>query len=192
MLFRSSIDTVTAEEGEQLNIDYRISMLNQNQFNVNLYIDSNLFKTLKVYPGINYWNISTLTEGEHKLEIEISTIDGVYTEKLTITAVITASSYEAIKPITQGLLAWFDATDKNNSDTNKDIWEDKSGNGTVARLYGFNFNTNGWIDNKLLCNGNSYVEIDLTPFADNAISSLTIDIQFTARDIGNSEARVLD
>ena len=75
LVVSTSIDTVTAEEGEQLNIDYRISMLNQNQFNVNLYIDSNLFKTLKVYPGINYWNISTLTEGEHKLEIEISTID---------------------------------------------------------------------------------------------------------------------
>ena len=41
-------------------------------------------------------------------------------------------------------------------------------------------------------NGTAYVEIDMTPFADNFKNGGVIELVFKTRDVGNSNARVLD
>ena len=192
-LYVSSLyDTNSAQEGDTLVIDYRISMRGEKSFNVEYYIDGQLFKTLEAKLGTNYWSISTLEKGVRTLKIKVTTKDGTQTKELSFSITITESEYKMLTPVTSGLVAWFDASELSNNDENREIWEDKSGNGTIAKLHDFNFGTNGWMNNSLVCNGISYVEIDLAPFRDNCRLGTTIDIQFSTRDAGDMQARVLD
>lgn len=192
-LYISSLfDTTSAQEGDTLVIDYRISMQGEKSFNVEYYIDGDLYRTLEAKTGTNYWSLSNLKRGTRKLKIKVSTKDGAQVKELNFSINITESEYKMVEPVTSGLAAWFDATDLSNNDENKEIWQDKSGNGVVAKLHNFNFGTNGWQNNSLVCNGISYVEIDLKPFKDNCKLGTTIDIQFNTRDTGNLGARVLD
>lgn len=192
-LYVSSLyDTNSAQEGDTLVIDYRISMQGEKSFNVEYYIDGQLFKTLEAKLGTNYWSISTLEKGVRTLKIKVTTKDGTQTKELSFSITITESEYKMLTPVTSGLVAWFDASELSNNDENREIWEDKSGNGTIAKLHDFNFGTNGWENNSLVCNGISYVEIDLEPFRDNCRLGTTIDIQFSTRDTGDMQARVLD
>ena len=192
-LYVSSLyDTNSAQEGDTLVIDYRISMQGEKSFNVEYYIDGQLFKTLEAKLGTNYWSISALEKGVRTLKIKVTTKDGTQTKELSFSITITESEYKMLTPVTSGLVAWFDASELSNNDENREIWEDKSGNGTIAKLHDFNFGTNGWVNNSLVCNGISYVEIDLAPFRDNCRLGTTIDIQFSTRDAGDMQARVLD
>ena len=181
-----------SEEGDQVSIDFRISMLKQKKFDVELYIDNHLFKTLECKSGINYWNISTLKIGKHKLSIKGITKDKSQTYTLDINLEIIESSYEMQQPVTQGLMCWFDAVDKSNQSEDRDKWEDKSGNNTNVSFYNMNYSTNGWNGEALLLDGKAYAEIDITPFDNNAEYGLTIDVLFETENIGNEEARVLD
>lgn len=178
-------------EGQQIILDFRISMKGQKSFDVVQYIDNEEFKRLRCQSGVNYWNISSLKIGTHVLRVEVTTLDGQNTAFVEYNLTIVESDYELVKPVTQGLLAWFDATDKSNSDTTRDVWIDRA-KGNKAYLHGFNYSTNGWINDQLLCNGNAYVEVDMKPFADNVEDGITIDILYTAEDVGNEEARVID
>lgn len=182
----------TIQEGDNISIDYRISMQNQKTFNVEYYINGEMFRSLEARLGTNYWGISTLKKGARTLKIKVSTKDGSQMKELNFSINVTESEYKMIEPITSGLVAWFDAADLSNNDENKEIWQDKSGNNVVARLQGFNFGNNGWQNNSLVCNGASYVEIELKPFSSNCRLGTTIDIQFNTRDVGDLGARILD
>lgn len=182
----------TIQEGDNISIDYRISMQNQKTFNVEYYIDGKMFRSLEARLGTNYWRISTLKKGARTLKIKVSTKDGSQIKELNFSINVTESEYKMVEPVTSGLAAWFDATDLSNNDENREIWQDKSGNNVVARLQGFNFGNNGWQNNSLVCNGASYVEIELKPFSSNCRLGTTIDIQFNTRDVGDSGARIFD
>ena len=188
----TNLSQLEYEEGDQISIDFRISMLNQKSFDVELYIDDNLFKTLECKGGLNYWNISTLEKGTHKLTIKGITKDKSQIYTLDINLEIIESTYKMKQPTTQGLICWFDATDKSNQAEDKNIWEDKSGNNTEVELFNLNYSTNGWDGEALVLDGKSYAKINTMPFSDNAIYGLTIDILFETENIGNEEARVID
>lgn len=187
----TNLKEFTYPEGQQISLDFRISMKGQKSFNVVQYIDGEVYKTLTCQSGVNYWNVSSLTLGQHTLRVEVTTLDGLNTASLEYELTIIESDYELVKPVTQGLLAWFDANDKSNNDNDRDVWIDRQ-KGNRAYLNGFNFSTNGWIDNQLKCDGNAYVEVDMKPFEDNVEDGITIDILYTAEDVGNEEARVID
>ena len=184
-------ETVEYAEGEKVSIDYRISYASANEFNVKYYIDGVEFRTLKGVLGINYWNISSLKEGSRVLKIEVSTKDGTQVKELTFNLTITASTFQEIEVPKVGILFDFSAEDRSNNDLDKATWTDKSGNNVVAELVGFNFNSNGWINDALVCDGETYVKINATPLADNVQYGFTLDCQFEVSDTGN-EARVLD
>ncbi|WP_394916513.1 BspA family leucine-rich repeat surface protein, partial [uncultured Robinsoniella sp.] len=131
--------------------------------------------------------------GDHVLRINVATKDGAKTAFVEKRLRVEASSYTPLKPVQDAsLIAWFDAAGRTNQDINKTEWTDKSGNGVKASLVNFNYGGNGWIEGALKCNGNSYVEIDLRPFADDVPNGLTIDIKFKTRDTGEENACVLD
>lgn len=184
-------ETVEYSEGEKVSIDYRISYASANEFNVKYYIDGVEFRTLNGVLGINYWNISSLKEGSRVLKIEVSTKDGTQVKELTFNLTITASTFQEIEVPKVGILFDFSAEDRSNNDLDKATWTDKSGNNVVAELVGFNFNSNGWINDALVCDGETYVKINATPLADNVQYGFTLDCQFEVSDTGN-EARVLD
>ena len=183
--------TVEYKESDKVSIDYRISYAASNEFNVKYYIDGTLFRTLNGVLGINYWNISTLTEGDRTLKIEVSTKDGSQTKELEFTIKILPSDFTRLEVPKVGILFDFSAQDLSNSDIGKENWTDKSGNNVVAELVGFNFSSNGWMNDALVCDGETYVKINTTPLEDNIKYGFTLDCQFEVSDTGK-EARVLD
>lgn len=192
-LYVSSLfDKKEAEEGDQLIIDYRISMSGVKEFNVEYYVDDKLYKKGKGYNGSNAFPISDLKVGSRKITIKVFTLDKKHMSEIDINIKITESSYQLQKPIEQGLLAWFDAYGLSNQDLDRGIWKDKSGNNRVGTLYNFNYSSNGWLNNGLKMNGSAYAKLDVQPFLSNAETGITIDIEFTTEDVGNENARVLD
>lgn len=177
--------------GTPLSIDYRVSKLSTELLQVNLSIDDEVVKTLELTSGTYYWTVNNLALGEHHLKIEASSISGEYSF-VEFDVTIVEGEYVPVEPVMSGLVAWFDASERTNQDSDKTTWGDKSGNGHTATLHNFNFYSNGWIDNELVCDGDSYVEIDMTPYKDNVKLGSTIEIQFTSENIGLEEARVLD
>ena len=188
----SQFDAATEyKESDKVSIDYRISYAASNEFNVKYYIDGTLFRTLNGVLGINYWNISTLAEGDRTLKIEVSTKDGSQTKELEFTIKILPSDFTRLEVPKVGILFDFSAQDLSNSDIGKENWTDKSGNNVVAELVGFNFSSNGWMNDALVCDGETYVKINTTPLEDNIKYGFTLDCQFEVSDTGK-EARVLD
>lgn len=181
-----------AEEGDQLIIDYRVSMKDVKEFNVEYYVDDKLYKKGKAYNGSNTFPISDLKQGERKITIKVITTDDKHTASVDILINIIESSYQLQQPVDSGLIAWFDAYGLTNQDIDKGIWRDKNGSEYVGTLHNFNYHTNGWMNNGLKMNGSAYAKIDIQPFLNNVQNGITIDIEFETEDIGNENARVLD
>lgn len=179
------------EYGVPIQVNYRVSKFSTETFTVNLYVDDQLTKTLQLQAGSYYWTLSTLSIGTHSLKIEAIGVDGE-SAFTTVDVTIVQGEFAPIEPVTDGLLAWFDARERTNHDSDRTIWTDKTGNGAVGTLHGFNYYSNGWIDDALKFDGEAYVEIDMTPYKDNVKYGSTIDILYTARDVGIPEARILD
>ena len=179
------------EYGVPIQVPYRISKLSKEEFTVYLSINGVTTKTLKSPPGSYIWTIPELEVGAHKLKVHVISDQGEesFVER---NIYVDYGSYVPVKPIESGLLAWFDATGRTNNDDNKEIWVDKSGNGVEAKLHNFNFFTNGWQGESLLCDGNAYVEIDMQPYISNVKLGSTIDILYKPTNIGFNEARILD
>lgn len=179
------------EYGVPININYRISKLSTETFTVKQILDGEVVKTLELGIGSYYWILSKVEAGNHTLKIEVESPYGEYAE-LSFDIEVYYGEYTPVQPVKTGLIAWFDASEKTNNDADKDIWNDKSGYNTMARLHGFNYSTNGWVNNSLVCDGNAYVEIDLKPYEDNARLGSTIDILYKPLNIGVETAKILD
>lgn len=188
----SVLESITVEEGDQIAIDYRISMKDVKEFNVEYYINDSFVKKGIGVNGVNTYLISSLTQGSHTVTIKVMTTDRNHTAQITVPITVTESSYQMQQPVTAGLLAWFDGTDLSNNDAERGIWKDKSGNNYQGTLHNFNYVTNGWFDNGLKMNGSAYATFDVRPLLDNAELGMTLDIEFETEDIGNEYARVLD
>ena len=186
------------ESGIPISIPYRVAIDRDEDFTVNTYIDGVIDKTIITRPGQLYWTITSLDPGFYTLKIE------AYSEKLGISnylefsCTVVEGEYARIQPVMDNsLLAWFDATNRTNNDSDRDTWIDKF-RGNTAKLYNFNYGSNGWLkqDGKeishLVCNGTCYVEVDMTPFKDNFKNGGLVEILFKSRDVGNAEARILD
>ena len=177
--------------GTPVAIQYRVSKASDEYFDVKLYLNDKLEKTLSVQAGTYYWTINDLDIGEYSIRIEVTS---AYEESFIIekTFTIIAGEYTPLKIIESGLVYRLNAKGRTNQDSDRVNPTDNSGNGIKATLHNFNWYTNGWIDDELVCDSNAYVEIDYYPWADNAIYGSTIEIQFTGLDIGFNEARILD
>lgn len=185
-------DQTTAEQGDQLIIEYRVSMMNVNEFNVQYLVNSEPYKEGKAFNGTNMFIISDLPMGKNTVTIKVSTLDSSQSAEIHIPIEIIESSYKMIEPVTADLIAWFNAYGLSNQDKNRTTWVDSSGSGVVAELINMNYNTNGWIDNGLRLNGSAYAKLNIKPFMENAPTGLTIDVEFKTEDIGNEAARVID
>lgn len=139
------------------------------------------------------WSTRDLEVGDHTLQINVATQDGAKTAYVEKRLRVNAGSYTPLQPVQDAsLLCWLDATGRTNDDADREVWPDKSGNGTAARLIDFNYGNNGWMDGTLKCNGGSYVEIDLQALKDNIPYGLTVEVKFATRDTGEQDACVMD
>lgn len=177
--------------GDPIQVQYRVSKASDEYFDVKLYLNGKLKKSLSCNPGTYYWTLNDLDVGEYEVKVEVS---GAYDEMQTLTRNFTviSSGYDPLKITEDGLIYRLCAKGRTNQDIDKANPEDDSGNGTITTLHNFNWFSNGWIDGELLCDGEAYVEIDCFPWIDNALYGSTIEIQYTALDIGKNDARVID
>jgi hypothetical protein len=192
LFMSTAFDKTSIEVGKNLQLDYRISMKGQYSFNTDYYIDGVLLTNVKTYPGVNFWNVGTnMNKGTHSFKIVTTTVDGAHTAELTINLEVVSSGYDPYRHVRTGLIAEFDATGKLNNSSTQKKWEDTSGNGVLCNLYNFNYFSNGWIDNTLVCSGKSYAEIDMQPFLQGVKNGFTVDILCKIKNVGDVDARVL-
>ena len=194
LVINSTVKTESVEEGNQLSLDYRVYMKNNNTFNVKYYVDDELINTSTCTNAISYWTISTLTEGVHILKVVASDVTETVSDYVTWTINVTPSTYEMKTPVSTGSIALFTAKDRNNSDETRETWigKNQDGENVTATLTNFAFNSDsGWIDNSLIISGDSYVEIPVKPLENNAKYGFTLDIEFTSKMIGVENAEVL-
>ena len=177
--------------GYPIAIQYRISKATNETFEVNLILDNNLNKTLNAQAGTYYWTLNEIGIGNHTFRIEVSSAYDEF-EFIEGSFEVIAGDYKPLSITESGLLYRLSAYGRTNQDEDREFPVDDSGNGVVTTLHNFNYFTNGWIDNELVCNGNAYVEIDLYPYRENAIYGSTIEIQFSGIDLGFTDARIFD
>ena len=191
-LYLSSIfEGGTFEYGNPISINYRISKLSDETFDVVLSIDGTVTKRLSSKKGSYYWNINDIDVGNHTLLIEVSSASGEYVKE-TFEVSVVHGEYIPVSPVKTSLTYWFDATDRTNQDSDRETWTDKAGSGIKAKLYNFNYSSNGWVDGTLVCDGNAYVEIPIYPYAKNATNGSTIDLYYYPLNIGIDDSCILD
>lgn len=187
----SNFEGGTFEYGTPIPINYRISKASSEVFTVNLMLDDEIVKTLKATAGSYYWTLNNTEVGAHKIKIDVTSDYGenAFVEK---EFTIVQGEYTPLKITEAGLIYRLNAEGRTNNDIDKESPVDASGNGVKTTLHNFNYFTNGWIDDALVCDGSAYVEIDCYPWADNAIYGSTIEIQYKGLDIGFEDARIID
>ena len=177
--------------GYPVQVQYRISKASNEFFDVNLYINGEISKTLICSPGTYYWTLNDLDVGHYKIKIEVR---GAYDDPraLEYEFDVILSGYEPLRVIEDGLIYRLNAKGRTNQDSDKANPIDDSGNGVKATLHNFNWYSNGWINGELVCDGEAYAEIDFYPYESNALYGSTIEINYTAIDVGKNDARILD
>lgn len=187
----STFEGGTFEFGTPIPINYRISKAGNEEFTIKLILDDELVKTLKASVGSYYWTINNAEVGSHTARIEVSSNYGetVFVER---DFTVVQGEYTPITTVQSGLIYRLNAEGRTNNDLDKESPTDASGNGVKTTLHNFNYFTNGWVDDALVCDGSAYVEIDCYPWADNAIYGSTIEIHYKGLDIGFEDARIID
>ena len=178
--------------GVPISINYRLSKKSTELFDVYIYLDDNLEKTQEVTVGSYYWTLNKAAVGEHKVTVRVVSKDGLEDKSLEMTFSIVKGVYVPIEDIKEDLLIDLNAVGKSNSDSNNGYWRDSSGNGRDGKMINFNFSTNGFIDDVVVCDNNAYIEIPYSPWENNARNGSTIDLIYTPINSGNEDARVLD
>ena len=190
----SDVKNATVEEGEQISLDYKIYMKNNNSFITRIYIDNELVNTGTCGLDFNYFKTSSLKEGIHNVKLEVWDVTETYHDYVTWTITVTPGTYEMLQPINAGAMFIGSAVNKTNTDERKQyfIGQDQEGSEVLGTLTNFAYNSeSGWVNDELIISGNSHVEIPIQPLANNARYGFTLDIEFTSKQIGVEDAEVL-
>ena len=194
LVVATDTQTLSIEEGSQFSLDYKVYRKGDTSFITKVYIDNELKETGTCGLDMSFYKNSTLLEGQHTIKLEVYDITQKVSDYVIWTVTITPSTYEMVTATVSGSSAMFTAFNKSNSNEGRDKWigTNQDGNEIIANLNNFAFNEeSGWIDNNLIFNGNSSVEIPITPLANNAKYGFTLDIEFTSKAIGVEDALVL-
>lgn len=178
--------------GVPISINYRLSKKSTELFDVYIYLDDVLQKEQELTVGSYYWTLNKATVGDHKVTVTVVSKDGLENKSIDMTFSIVKGEYIPIEDITEDLQLDLNAIGKSNQDNNNGYWRDSSGNGRDGKMVNFNFSTNGFINDEVVCDNNAYIEIPYSPWANNARNGSTIDLIYTPINSGNEDARVLD
>lgn len=194
LVVASDTKSATVEEGQQLSLDYKVYMKNNNSFITKTYVNNTLVNTGVCGLDFNYYKTSSLTEGIHSIKLEVWDTTETYSDYIIWTVTVTPSTFETKVPINAGATFIGTAVNKSNADERKQyfIGTNQAGEEILGTLTNFSFNSeSGWVDDGLIISGNSYVEIPIQPLANNAKYGFTLDIEFTSKMIGVDDAEVL-
>lgn len=181
--------------GSLISVNYRLSKQSTEEFNIYLKIDDRTVKSVVATVGNYFWTIQSLEVGEHKLTIQVVSMDYSEVKELNLQVVIAKGVYTPVEEYKLGLICDLNAVGKNNTDaivTQQKQWTDESGNNHHGKLINFNFGTNGFVNDQLVCDNDAYVVIEWSPWKQNAITGSTIDIIYTPINSGIEDCRVID
>ena len=181
--------------GELISINYRLSKQSTEEFNVYLKLDDVVKKTQKLTVGSYFWTLTNIPVGSHKITIQVVSLDYSEDKSIDLELVIVEGEYVPVEAYELGLLCDLNAIGRNNDDDaviNQNKWIDASGNGHDGELVNFNFGTNGFVNDTLVCDNDAYVVIPWSPWEDNALNGSTFDIIYTPINSGVEDCRVLD
>ena len=190
----SKTNSVTLEEGSQLSLDYRVYKKNETSFKVKIYINDSLISTGTCGTSTTYYKTTSLQKGMYIVKVEAWDTTETYSDYVTWSVTVTQSTYNMLEAVNAGSLFKATAQNRTNGDNNREVLVGYDQDGTVINgtLHNFSFNSeSGWIDDQLLITGNSYVEIPVKPLLNNARYGFTLDVEFSAKQIGADEAEVL-
>ena len=186
--------STSAEEGDQISIDYKVYSVNESSFIIKIYVDDQLINTGSCGLAKNYYRTSSLTMGNHTLKIEAWDNNETTNGYCISEVVITESTFEMLTPTKAGSLFIASAVNKSNADENRDKWigTTQDNQEVIASLDGFMYDTtDGWNDDLLTLNGSATVHIPIKPLLNNAKYGFTLDITFLTKPIGIENAEVL-
>ena len=178
--------------GSLISVNYRLSKQSTEEFNVHLKIDDKTIKTVTTTVGNYFWTLPNIAVGEHKITIQAVSQDYSEVKEINLQIVIEKGVYVPVEPYNLGLLCDLNAKGKSNTDVNVETWVDASGNGHDGKLINFNFGTNGFVNDELVCDNDAYVVIEWSPWKQNALTGSTIDIIYTPINSGVEDARIID
>ena len=178
--------------GIPISINYRLSKKSTELFDVYIFLDDVLEKTQELTVGSYYWTLNKATVGSHKVTVRAVSKDGNENKSIDMLFTVAKGQYTPLEDITEDLQLDLNATGKNNNDNHNNLWKDTSGNERHAKMVNFNFSTNGFINDTVVCDNNAYIEVPFSPWETNAKKGSTIDLIYTPINSGNEDARVLD
>ena len=194
LVVASDTKEVSVEEGEQVSLDYKAYMKYNTSFIANIYVDDALVNTGTCNADFNYYKTSSLTKGVHTVKLEVFDVTETHSDYIIWTVAVSDSTYEMLQPVNAGAMFIGTAVNKTNTDERKQyfIGHDQEGNEVLGTLSNFAYNSeSGWVNDELIISGNSHVEIPVKPLANNAKYGFTLDIEFTSKQIGVTDAEVL-
>ena len=194
LVVASDTKEVSVEEGEQVSLDYKVYMKYNTSFIANVYVDDALVNTGTCNADFNYYKTSSLTKGVHTVKLEVFDVTETHSDYIIWTVTVSDSTYEMLQPVNAGAMFIGTAVNKTNTDERKQyfIGHDQEGNEVLGTLSNFAYNSeSGWVNDELIISGNSHVEIPVQPLANNAKYGFTLDIEFTSKQIGVTDAEVL-
>ena len=178
--------------GVPISINYRLSKKSTELFDVYIFLDDVLEKTQELTVGSYYWTLNKATVGEHKVTVRAISKDGAENKSIDMYFSIIKGEYIPIEDITEDLYLDLNAAGKSNNDNHNNLWKDSSGNNRHGEMINFNFSTNGFINDTVVCDNNAYIKIPYSPWNTNAKNGSTIDLIYTPINSGNEDARVID
>lgn len=186
------IKTIETNVDERIIIEYRISVQGQKRFKTYAKLDGKALPVMNTILGKNFWQIGYMAEGTHEATIYVTSEDGTMTSNtITITINVASSGFERISPVYDGMVAWFNADNMNNSQKTG-VWPDSSPKKDIyAEIFKLNYNTNGWMNGTLVLNGECYGVIDYQPFLKDVPEGLTFEITCRTRNSGDLDSRVI-
>ena len=201
LFMSSTFDTTQIEVGKKILIDFRLSMQGYSRFLTDLYINGSLFNTINSRTGLNYWDVGdALDPGTYTFKLISRTppaVEGGESEfvsnELEFVVEVVAGDYVPFKMVERGLLAAYDSAGKLNTALDKNVWKDVrgEGHGFPCQLYKFNYGSNGWLEDGLTFNGQTYAIIDYAPFSADVQNGFTFDILYKVTNVGNIDAKVV-
>ena len=189
ILLGSYFNQTSSREGDLVAVDYLV--YNPQSLNQLVEFFINDEKVGETIAPINrrFWNLRNLVEGEQTLKIvagdqELEFVIDV--EKLDIDVQNTDDFF---------LKTFLTASGRSNVDANRNTWLNSGINGQSYPFImgGFNFETNGWINDGLVFNGLTNATLEYKPFEQEVgHMGMTIEIEFKAEELVNTEEVLID
>lgn len=180
-LIASEFSRTDYVEGETVNIPLTIYNPRQLTTETKVYVNDELVSSLVATRAKFTWSKVMTVTGP----VEIKVVAG---DSTRIFNIVVEESDLKVEAVTENLELYLSAVGRNNNDANKTEWKY---NNIACNLTGFNYVTNGWINNALKISNGARVEIPLKIFKnDFRTNGKVIEIEFATSNVQDFDSIV--